>query len=394
MKILHYIPTYAPAWRWGGPVVSTTALCEELAAIGHEVTVYTSSAGLESMPPPVETLREGVHVHYFRREPGMGIYCPAMEQVVSTSAGRFDILHITGIWQRTSPAACVAATAARVPYIISPRGALSRYSWRQKTIKKLAYFFLKERYNLAGAAGFHFTSSMEEDECARFVRGRPHCVIPNGFATGSWSRDQPAAVAWRERYRIVPSTRLLMNIGRIHHKKGLDLLAEALAPLTRADWRLVFVGNDDDGTQNKLSETFTKRGLADRVLFVPTQPREKLPAIYSAADLFLLPSRHENFGNVAGEALACGCPIVISDQVGFGRDVLASGAVKILPRDPAVWTRCINDYLCAEWQPPSAGDISQWALHHFASRKLALEMVAFYTNVHQLFHANHIAGLH
>lgn len=110
-----------------GPVLSVSRLCEGLAALGHEVEVFTSNAGLENqseLPLNQPVIRNQVKVKYFQQEPGMGINCPGMEQAVTARAKEFDIIHITGVWQRTSGAACKAAKNQGVPYIVSPRGAL------------------------------------------------------------------------------------------------------------------------------------------------------------------------------------------------------------------------------------------------------------------------------
>ncbi len=140
LKILHYIPVYAPAWQFGGPVLSVSQLCEQLAVQGHEVEVFTSNTGLaekNNIPFNQPILRNGVQVTYFEQERGMGIRCPGMEEAVKQRAKEFDVIHITGIWQRTSRAACHTAKKFGVPYILSLRGALGPYSWQQKSLKKI-----------------------------------------------------------------------------------------------------------------------------------------------------------------------------------------------------------------------------------------------------------------
>ncbi len=346
MKILHYIPTYAPAWSYGGPVRSVSALCEELTRQGHDVTVFTTDAGLEKDEKrgegrPVE--RNGVTVHYFPRVSGYGIKSPALEAAARQRVAEYDLVHVTAIWQRTGPAACRAARRAGVPYVMSPRGALGPYSWRHGTIKKLFYYFMYERRNLSEAAGFHYTSAMEAAECERFRFGKPSCTVSNAIDLNFWQRDVTAGRAWRHKRGIAEGETVLLYAGRLHHKKGLDLLPEILrqGSDTGQRMRLVLVGPEEDDTAHRLRMRFAALSLDKQVIFLPLTPPEELKTIYSGADIFMLPSLHENFGNAAVEAAACGCWVLASEQVGVARELAASDAGECLVLDASVWIAAI-----------------------------------------------------
>lgn len=381
MKILHYIPTYAPAWSWGGPVVSTAALCEGLVRAGHEVRVLTTDAGLEDPPVAREVRRNGVSVRYCRRIAGHGINSPELEKQVKAEAGQFDVVHITGVWQRTSTAACRAAVQAGVPYVISPRGALGPYSWTRSTLKKIVYYAFRERLNLRGAAGFHYTTSMEAEECRRFSVGRPCCILPNAVAVPDIPVDNKARSDWQRQSNLPLDCPILLSVGRIHHKKGLDLLPEALAGIKDLNWQMVFVGDDDDCSLIGLRRAFARTGLAGRVRFLPAMPKEKLSAVYSMASFFLLPSRHENFGNVVVEALSCGCPCLLSDKVGLAADAIESGGVLVQPRVAHLWTEALRAVLQGRWLPPSRQALAVWTAGKFDADDLARKMAEFYAFV-------------
>lgn len=381
LKILHYTPVYAPAWTWGGPVVSTAALCEGLAKLGHEVTVYTTNAGLDGSFGGLVTRREGVLVHYFRRQPGIGIKSQELEASVAERIGDFDVAHITGIWQRTSPAACRAATKAGVPYVVSPRGALGSYSWKNKPLKKALYYHLSEGRNLRDAAGFHFTSSMEARECTRWIEGKPSAIISNPVLPANWTRDVVGAQVWRAKRGISMLEPLLLVVGRLHHKKGLDLLPAVLAPFGNKKWTLVFVGDDEDGTGVKLRSSFVSKGIFEHVQFVQQVPNESLPAIYSSATMLLLPSRHENFGNAVVEALGCGCAVAVSDQVGCAEAIADSGAATILPRRTEIWRDWLGKVIDGAGQTNSPQHTLEWARLKFSREALASQMAAFYRTV-------------
>jgi len=384
VKIIHYIPTYAPAWKFGGPVLSVSQLCEALAGQGHELEVVTTDAGIapeEGIAPGARLTRNGVAVTYHKRVPGLGIKSPDMEAAIFERAGWADIIHVTGVWQRVSRAARVAALAAETPYVVSPRGALGVYSWGQKRLKKSVYYLLAERANMRCASGLHYTSEMEREECARFRFPGLARIIPNGIDTALWRRDEAGGQAWRRDKGFGSEARIFLSAGRLHHKKGLDLLPAALGRLTDLDFRMVFVGGDDDGTKASLAAAFDRLGLSGRVFFYDRLPPEDLRAVYSAADIFVLPSRHENFGNAVLEAMACGCTALVSDQVGFRHEAAATGLGFALPRDPDRWAEKLA-VLASDPMPVRERLERTEALRvRFDIRRTATDMAEFYRQV-------------
>ena len=385
MRILHYIPVYAPAWQFGGPVQSTARLCEALTTLGHEVTVFTTNAGLNAdtgVPIGTCTIRNGVKVWYFAVSHAMGIHSRGMTESVRRCVSEFDILHVTGVWQTTSVAACRAAERGRVPYVVSPRGALGTYSWTQKSLKKKLYYLLFEKRNVSRANGIHYTSHQELEECAHLRLPGRTCIIPNVLDLSRWRRDEVAGRQWRQRMGFAESEFALINVGRLHHKKGLDLLPAVLHSLTQSNWRMVFIGLAEDETRARLQTEFTRLGLAQRVSFLEVLAPEHLVGAYSGADLFLMPSRHENFGNVVIEAMACGCPVVLSDQTGVWDQVNDHPLATVLARDPAFWTAQLEAKIRRGRQPPSSDPAGSETLRaRFDPLKMAEAMAAFYTEI-------------
>ncbi len=378
LRVLHYTGVYAPAWKWGGPPRSSANLAEGTAALGHEVTVYTTNAGLEddpNIPTDRPVLRNGVTVHYFpARTSLLGLRSAEMENAVRRRAKDFDVVHITGVWQPTSVAACRACEALGVPYVISPRGALSPYSFSQKAWKKWPYWWMREQRNCNFASIVHYTATMEKDECARLkLRGRP-VVIPNSIDFSSWWGEPEAGRAWRSQLRpvgVIETTKVLLYAGRQHHKKGLDLLPEVLLSLPNRNWHLVLVGSDEDGSGAALVKAFGEAKA--KVTCLPATDAAGLRAAYSGADIFVLPSRHENFGNVVVEALACGCPVIVSDAVGAADQIQDIPGVTVVPRTKKEWQDAIERQLRSAVKPPS--DI---VMDRFSCKGVARSMSAVY----------------
>lgn len=364
---------------------STARLCETLATLGHEVTVFTSNAGLDAdtgVPIGTCTTRNGVKVWYFAAKNSMGIHSHGMTKSVRRRISEFDILHVTGIWQTTSVAACRAAERDRVSYVVSPRGALGTYSWTQKSLKKKLYYLLFEKRNVSRAAGIHYTSRQELKECAHLrLPGRTR-IIPNALNLSQWHHDEVAGMQWRQKIGLTENEFALINIGRLHHKKGLDLLPVVLHSLSQSNWRMVFIGQAEDETRAKLQAEFARLGLAQRVVFLDVLAPEHLVGAYSGADLFLMPSRHENFGNVVIEALACGCPVVLSDQVGVWDQVDDLALATVLPRDVEPWTTHLESMMRRGRQrsfPNPAG--SETLRARFDPLKTAEAMATFYMEI-------------
>ena len=386
MKILHYIPVYAPAWQFGGPILSVSQLCEGLVSLGHQVEVFTSNAGLENNPGIISNrpiVNNGVTVTYFPTAVGVGgIHSPGMEEAVKERVKEFNLVHITGIWQPTSYAACQAAKAFNIPYIVSLRGALCPYSWSQKTFKKALYYLWRERWNVNNATAIHYTAQQEFEECRWLnLPGKP-IIIPNGLDTNFWQPNPSGAKEWRREQGFKEDEFLLLNIGRLHHKKGLDLLPPVLEKIRDLEWKMIFIGGDDDGTKNKLVREFKSLNLLDRVRFLPKCEPKELCAIYSACNLFVLPSHHENFGNVVIEALACGCPVMISDKVGIHREIQEAGMGWTLERNTMDWADKLRELLLS---PSLSQEIvmrsREWVELNFSIDKTSKAMLSFYRTI-------------
>jgi len=390
MRILHAIPVYAPAWQYGGPVLSVSRLCEALVDQGVEVDVITTNAGLPNMGDmdlghPI--LRNGVRVTYYpvdRRN--SGIRSKALEKALPETIRRADLLHISGIWQPLGIPIQRTALLQHVPVLHSLRGALGPYSFQQGWWKKVPYYLLRERPLLQQVAGLHVTSQQELEELKGLRLQAPKYVLPNPMDLNHLRPDACERKKWREQLGVKDQQRLLLICGRQHHKKGLDLLPDVLAACQGHPWRLLLVGSDDDGSGAELTKALHKRRLGDRLLDLPTLPAETLGGIYNAADLLLLPSRHENFGNVVIEALACGCAVAISAKTGVSGDLLEAAPQDygvVLPRTAKNWVQWLNRWL--DQPQPSARAATRWASERYGQAAVAKQAVELYENILQTY---------
>ncbi len=333
LRILQVVATYYPAVRYGGPIRSVHGLSTALARRGHEVHVYTTSMdGDRDLDVPLDRPvdLDGVAVHYFPVPAFRRLYwSPLLGRRLRESIGDFDVVHIQAVFLWPMRAAARAAAHAGVPYVVSPRGMLIRDAIRGKSRwVKTAWIQLVERHTLARAAGLHVTAEVESTELAALGLPVPEAVmeIPNG-------------IEWPERHVELAETpfcrlpqRFALFLGRISWVKGLDRLIAAWQWIR--DVPLAIAGNDDEGYRPKLEALARSLNIKDRILFLGPVDNAHKWALYEAAELLVLPSYTESFGNVVAEAMAMACPVVVAPEVGIASLVSAEGAGVVTSCEP------------------------------------------------------------
>lgn len=344
LRVLHIVPTYLPALRYGGPIFAVHALCAALARRGCAVSVYTTSVdgpGDSDVPLDEPVMRDGVSVRYFR-SPWLRrlYYAPGMARALRGIGGQFDLVHLHSVFLWPTWAGARAARSAGIPYLLSPRGMLVEHLIaRRNAWVKRAWIRAIEADNLARAAAVHFTSRVEAEEFARLgLPARRTIEVPNGVDLDPAGADLDPAPAAEGRMsaeaaRAFASGRpVILCLGRIHWKKGLDRLVAALARLPEAS--LLFVGNDEDGLGARLRAQARALGIADRLFLAGPAYGPEKRAILRRATLFALASHSENFGNVVLEAMAEGCPVVVTPGVGAASIVESAGAGVVAAGEP------------------------------------------------------------
>src|SRR5262245_51367015 len=316
MRILHVIPSYLPAVRYGGPIIASHGLCKALATRQHEVRVFTTNIdgpGNSPVPIGVPVNLDGVRVRYFPCPLLRRLYwAPALGHALHREVAKFDIVHLHSVFLWPTWAAARAAVTAGVPYVLSPRGMLVReLIGRRSRLAKSAWIRLVEKSNLEHAAAVHLTSELEASELVSFRwRLRRFAVIPNGIDEPlAPSGDIPADVD-----AIAAAQPLVLFLGRLSWKKGLDRLLHAFAH-SRAG-TLAIVGTDDEGLAPQVEKLAKDLRIAHRVrVLARTIVGSEKERLFAAAQLFVLSSYSEHFGNTVLEAMRRGVPVVVTPEV-------------------------------------------------------------------------------
>jgi glycosyltransferase involved in cell wall biosynthesis len=336
MRILNVTETYAPFLEFGGPPVKVRALSEGLARRGHAVNVLTADWGLEKrLSKKSETDLQALgwdRSPFGWRHSGNGVqtiylpswfryrtlsWNPAINRYLRARLQNFDVVHIFGLYDLLGYPVAAAARARNIPYVVEPIGMfvpIVRNVW----LKRM-YHSMVGRKLFAGASAVVATSNLELDELAAAGVAREKIVLRrNGVdAPATW----PPPGKFRTTHGIPPRARLILFLGRLSLKKSPELLLRAFAQLPERigedTLMLAFAGPDDRGMQQQLTIAAAQLGVSSRVKFCGPLFDDDKWAAYRDADVFVLPSQNENFGNTAAEAVAAGTPVVVTEQCGI-----------------------------------------------------------------------------
>jgi glycosyltransferase involved in cell wall biosynthesis len=328
MKILHVIPTLAPAS--GGPAEALRQLTRAYGEIGVEAEIVCEDE------PGSEWLKNfAATVHALggrRRTYGRSV---VLRTWLNANVGRFDGVVAHGMWTYPGLAAARAARG-RVPYAVFPHGMLDPWFRRRYPLKHLKkYLYWPVQYPvLRDAKAVLFTSRLESELAPRsFWPNRwTSLVVPYG------TNEPPANVdvqkrAFETMMPQVAGRRFLLFLSRIHEKKGCDLLIEAFASIAaqHREVHLVMAGPDQTGLRARLEARAKELGVAERVHWPGLLTGDAKWGALRLCEAMVLPSHQENFGVIVAEALACGRAVLISNQVNLWPDVLEDGTGLVEP---------------------------------------------------------------
>lgn len=307
MKILFIVPSYKPAYVYGGPIESVAKLCEGIAGAGHDVQVYTTAANgkveldvVLNKPTDVD----GVSVTYFKRITKDHTHIsPSLWHHLKSTVKDFDIVHIQSWWNPLVIGAAYICYKKRVKFIVAPRGMLSEYIINSGNSKAKSLIHNAIGKKLLSKSVFHATSQAEFKECSDLIKGWKGFMLPNILSLP----DIEIVDQKNEIFTII-------FMSRIHPKKGLDILFKAIAAL---DFKVILkiAGSGEENYIRDLKELADALNITDKIEWLGWQNREQKFAALMQADLFALVSHNENFANVVVESLHVGTPVLISEQV-------------------------------------------------------------------------------
>jgi glycosyltransferase involved in cell wall biosynthesis len=344
MRILQIIASMDP--RMGGPGEVILQTIRALRAEGHSPEIACLDAPGESWvkdcPFPI---------HALGPKAGKYSYSPRFLPWLRGQAGRYDCLIVNGVWCFSSLGTWIASRRTGVPYFLYTHGMLDPWfqtAYPLKHIKKSIYWRLAEHRVLRDARSVLFTCEEEQILAARSFRPF-RCrgaIVTNGIhhPVGDPAMQRRLFL---EKFPEVSDKRVVVFVGRIHRKKGCDLLVEAFGAVAREhpDLHLVMVGPDETGWRADLERRASALGVDRRITWAGMLEGDLKWGAFHAADAFALPSHSENFGMVVAEAMACGLPVLISNKVNIWREILSDGAGFVAEDDLAGTTEALRSWL-------------------------------------------------
>jgi glycosyltransferase involved in cell wall biosynthesis len=391
-RILHAIRSVNPAG--GGPIEGIKQLAAANIRHGHQVEVMTLDA-------PGYPWVKDCPIHCNAMGPsllGYG-YSPRLVPWLRANRHRFDAVIVNGIWQYDSFGVWRSLAGTPTPYFVFPHGMLDPWFKRTypiKHVKKWLYWPWADYRVLRDACAVFFTCE-EERRLARQSFWLYKCdefVVNYGTAAPVGDATVQRRV-FLERFPQLADKRCLLFLGRVHVKKGPDLMLRAFAQIlaqlpskTSRDVQLVIAGPNDHAYGRAMIRLVENLGLRDRVTWTGMLTGDQKWGAFRASDAFILPSHQENFGIAVAEALACGVPVLISNQVNIWRGINHDEAGLVDTDDLAGTIRLLEGWLTtdqAAWTAMKAR--AQTCFHrHFDIERTAESLVRAF-DIHGLMPA-------
>ena len=305
LRVLHVIGGLSD--RSGGPTTALSGLACGQARAGAHVHVAIGQRSEEPFSRAEEFQAAGIRIEVASRG--------SIPDAVRNS----DMVHLHGVWEPILHAAADAARSAGIPYLFRSCGMLDEWALTRKWLKKRLFLAFRLRRLLDGAAAIHCTSVAEATSTAQLRLKPPLVVAPNGIILDEF-RVLPEVGGFRSRHGVA-NRPLICFLGRVHPGKGVEYLLPAFARMRRRDAIVAIVGPVDSAFGQDMRTLAASLDIEERVVFTGLlRGRERLSPLVDA-DLFCLPSEHENFGIAVVEALAAGCPTIVSEHVGLADDI-------------------------------------------------------------------------
>lgn len=383
MKIVHFIATLGT--RAGGPARAVLDLSTAMARRGHSVTVLTK------VPPQSGTDDDDRSARHDRVSVvnvgagSPGVWSPSGIARVREIVRAHDVLHLHGMWDPANLLLAVIAAREKRPYVVSIRGMLDDWSMSQRYAKKRLYLALVGRRWLAGASAIHLTAQRELEQARKYFPERRGHVIPNLIDMSAYaSVPLPRPAGDGDAGRVMR----ILFIGRVHEKKGIEVLLSAVARARAScDVRVAVAGDGEPRYVRKVKELADTLCIRDSVEFIGHVSGARKVSAYAEADLVVLPTQQENFGFVFFEALSCGRPLVTSPDIDMASELEGSGGAVIVERDPEKLAEVLR------WFREDVGRLRDygargraWVLRELSADAIVERFEEFYERIGRVMH--------
>ena len=379
MTILQIVPSYKPAFVYGGPIYSISALCEAQAALGHTVSVFTTNAnGASNLDLPLGIVQSvnNINVTYFPRITGDHTHIsPKLWLRLWRDAHKYDVVHLHSWWSVLMIGCAWILKIKGGRFVFSPRGMFSNYSFNHNInpIKKGVFWGLLTKPALKKQV-FHATAISEQKEIEQlFGKDVSVFTLPNLL-------QFPNLLVETIQTHHQKDTINLLFISRVDRKKGIELLLKAVQLLKeQVPVSLTVIGGGDYDYVEELKQLATSLAISDLIIWKgAVEWRAKFDDILNA-DLLVLPSYNENFANIILETLYAGRPVILTKYVGLHDYVSANNMGWVIDTNPEEIATAVKEYASNKtlWQDKSV-KMHQQILKDFNQKALAEKYINQY----------------
>ena len=334
LRILHVVPYYEQAWAYGGIPRLATTMTRALVRRGHQVTVCTTDVrDQRTRASAIAPNAQGVEVRMFPNLSNavayhLQFFTPVgLRAYLKSTAATFDIAHVHACHNLPGVIAAAELSRVGVPYVVSPNGTARPIE--RRIVAKRLFALTAGRRMLADAARVIAVSRAETAQLRALGVDESAIVqIANPIDESEFDRI-PDGARFRATLEIGRRP-VLLFLGKLTPRKGVDYLVRAFASLDRPEALLIIAGNDM-GAGAAIGSLVRSLGLGRRVMWPGLlRGTARLDAL-AAANVVIYPSRDEVFGLVPLEALLCGTPVVVCDDSGCGEVIAATGGGLVVP---------------------------------------------------------------
>lgn len=290
MKILHYIPSLDRAS--GGTTAYMQLLAKELGRLVElHIATHPSDNPVEMENSRTHDMADFKHPMQMKRD-----WMTLLQTI------RPDVVHINCCWMPGCALTQKWAQQSGYKVVLTPHGMLepwimARHYWT----KKVPALMLYQKAAVKNADCLHATALSEKENLLKLGYNKRIEIVPNGIDVDGIEMK----TSWKRKKNV-------LFLSRVHVKKGINFLIEAVAALKgeMQDYRVIIAGEGDTGYIGDLKALAGRLGIADNIRFIGGVYGDKKWQLFRDADVFVLPTHSENFGIVVAEALACATPVI------------------------------------------------------------------------------------
>ena len=360
----------------GGPPRGVVDLCEAVHSRGHEVNLITT----DDVDVP-HSWRGRIHVEKIMGpDLPLGFFSRKVLRSSISLIQESEVVHFHGVWERLNHQLASAARRSSVPYVITLRGMLDDWSMSQGGWYKRLFLALYGQRYLDNASRIQCTAQGERIQSSKWFTRTTPVVIPNLMDLSGF-QELPDSTEAFDTFGDRLASPALLFLSRIHEKKGIEYLIQSMKLILEKypSCNLLIAGDGAKGYIEKLKLLADELNVSDHVHWVGHIRGTLKNSLFSASDLFVLPSSQENFGFVLFESMVAGTPVLVSNLVDTAEDIEACGGGVQISQDP----QSIASSVFALLSDPSA--ISrmgtqgrEWVLQNLDGQKVALRVEEMY----------------